>query len=499
MTIALPATGQVRSITTGGDGTYEVRYLVPGDYSVEVKSAGFRTARRSGIQLQIGQQARVDFALQVGDMVETVEVAGESPILQTETAVLGAVVGTERIKNLPLNGRNFLQLAVLTPGVTIAVESNSQRTRVIANGARDIWMQVNVNGITAVNNRHNFVNFYPSIDAIQEFKVQTGNYTAEYGGNAGANINVELRPGANRLHGSVFEFLRNDHLDARGYFRPQPLPKDALRQNQFGTVVSGHIVKDRTFFMVGYEGQRAIIERAGTAVVATPQMKRGDFSAVSGAVIDPLTGNPFPGNIIPANRLNPVAVSLIDQYMPLPNVAGAANYAGVTKDITNANQGLARIDHSLTAKDQIAFHLIYAAKDLPNSELNPNFFYNATFPNTNLGVQHVHTFSPTLLNEVRFGVMKGHIQKLSPRTGGNFRIESLGITGLKVGGPDGRVLRPDEQGFPVLNIEGYLSMGDSQASSEPRRQPFVPVRGQLQLLPARSFAKDWRRYTAPAR
>src|SRR5690242_16588899 len=140
VTITLPATGQTRSITTGGDGTYDVRYLVPGDYSVEVKSAGFRTARRSGIQLQIGQQARVDFALQVGDMVETVEVAGQSPILQTETAVLGAVVGTERIKNLPLNGRNFLQLAVLTPGVTIAVESNSQRTRVIANGARDIWM-----------------------------------------------------------------------------------------------------------------------------------------------------------------------------------------------------------------------------------------------------------------------------------------------------------------------------------------------------------------------
>ena len=171
-------------------------------------------------------------------------------------------------------------------------------------------MQVNIGGITAVNNRANFVNFYPSVDAIQEFKVQSANYSAEYGGNAGANINMQLRSGTNRFHGTVFNFLRNDNLDARGYFRPEPLPKDVLRRNQFGAVISGPVIRDKTFFMASYEGVRSAIERAGTAVVLTPEMRRGDFSAVSGTITDPLSGTPFPGNMIPANRLNPVSVDL---------------------------------------------------------------------------------------------------------------------------------------------------------------------------------------------
>src|SRR5262249_32295141 len=161
------------------------------------------------------------------------------------------------------------------------------------------------NGITAVNNRHNFVNFYPSIDAIEEFKVQSGNYSAEYGGNSGANINMQLRPGTNQWHGSAFEFLRNDRLDARGYFRPEPLQKAILRGNQFGAVASGPVLRDKTFFMLGYEGMRSIIERAGTAIVLTPEQRRGDFSAVTGTIVDPLTGNAFPGNVIPQTRLNP--------------------------------------------------------------------------------------------------------------------------------------------------------------------------------------------------
>ena len=465
VTITQPATGFTRSVTTTGDGAYEVRYLRPGEYTLEVRMQGFRTERHTGIVLQLSQLARIDVTLQVGEIKETVEVSATPPLLQTENAVLGEVVGSERVANLPLNGRNFLQLSGITPGVVVREEGNAVRTRVIANGSRDIWMQVNVNGITAVNNRHNFVNFYPSIDAIQEFKVQSGNYSSEYGGNSGANINVQLKPGTNQFRGSIFEFLRNDKLDARGYFRPEPLPKDILRRNQFGTVVSGPIRKDKTFFMAGYEGMRSVIERAGTSIVLTPEQRRGDFSATPTPVIDPLSGAPFPGNIIPSNRLDPVSVNIINNYMPLPNVAGAVNYAGVTRDIVDVDQGIARIDHYFSPQDQLAFHYIYSARDYPNVELNPFFFYSATFPNSSLGIQHVHTFSPSLLNEFRFGWHKGDTEKLSPRTNTDFRIEDLGINGLKVGGPDGRPLRPDEQGFPVLNIEGFLSMGDSQASS----------------------------------
>jgi outer membrane receptor protein involved in Fe transport len=463
ITIAQPTTGFTRTVESAAEGSYEVRYLRPGEYTVEVKASGFRSERRTGIVLQISQLARLDFALQVGQVQETIEITSAAPILQTENAVLGEVVARERVVNLPLNGRNFLQLSTLTPGVVVQEESNGQRTRVLANGSRDIWMQVNINGITAVNNRANFVNFYPSVDAIQEFKVQSANYSAEYGGNAGANINVQLRPGTNEWHGSLFEFVRNDDLDARGYFRPRPLPKDVLRRNQFGAVLAGPVRRDKTFFMVGYEGQRSAIERAGTAVVLTPEQRRGDFRG-SGTITDPLNGQPFANSMIPQNRLNPVSLSIINQYSPLPNVGGAVNYAGVTQDVTDVDQVLARVDHALTSKDQLSFHYIYAGRSFPNTELNPNFRYNATFPNSSLGIQHVRTFSPTLFNEFRFGYHMGNIRKLSARQG-NFTIDSLGILGLKVGGPDGRTLRPDEQGFPVLNIEGFLSIGDSQASS----------------------------------
>ncbi len=464
VTITQPSTGLTRAVLSKADGAFEVRYLKPGDYVVEVKANGFRTERHSGIVLQISQLARIDVKLQVGQVQETVEVTSAAPILQTENAVLGEVVARERVVNLPLNGRNFLQLSTLTPGVVVQEEANGQRTRVLANGTRDIWMQVNINGITAVNNRANFVNFYPSVDAIEEFKVQSSNYSAEYGGNAGANINVQLRSGTNRFHGSLFEFLRNDKLDARGYFRPQPLIKDVLRRNQFGAVLAGPVRRDRTFFMVGYEGQRSLIERAGTNIVPPEAQRRGDFSGLA-PVIDPLNGQPFANNIIPQNRLNPVSVNLINQYMPLPNIAGAVNFAGVTRDVTDINQVLGRVDHALTSKDQLAFHYIYAGRSFPNAELNPNFTYDATFPNSSLGLQYVRTIRPTLLNEFRFGYHLGNIRKLSHRQGSNFTIESLGIRGLKVGGPDGRELRPDEQGFPVIGIEGFMGMGDSQASS----------------------------------
>ena len=464
VTITQPATGLTRTVKTDSSGNYEVRYLVPGVYTVEAKADGFRTERSAGVVIQIGQQARIDFALQVGNVVETVEVNATTPLLATENATLGEVVGTERIVNLPLNGRNFAQLAVLTPGVRV-VEEGQVRTRVIANGVRDIAMQISFDGITAVNNRHNFVVLYPSVDAVQEFKVQSGNYSAEYGGNAGANINVQLRSGTNRFHGSAFEFFRNNNLDARGYFRPAPLPKDVLHRNQFGAILSGPVKKDKTFFMVSYEGRRQIQESSATNIVLTPAQRRGDFSASSGVIIDPLTGNPFSGNIIPAERLNAVSVNVINTYMPLPNQSGAINYAGVTLNTTNIDQGIARVDHYFSQRDQVFVHYIYARRDYPSVDLNPNFRYNATFPNTSFATQYVHTFNPGLLNEFRFGWEKGNVAVLSPRQNTNFRIESLGIQGMKVGGPDGRPLTAPESGFPVIGIDGYLGMGDGSASS----------------------------------
>jgi hypothetical protein len=469
VTISNQATGISRAVKTSADGKYEVRYLVPGAYMVEAQATGFRTERRAGVVVQINQQARIDFTLQVGEVQQTLEVTAAAPLLQTENATLGEVVAGERIVNLPLNGRSFVQLSALTPGVRVyepsQFTSSTDGSRIIANGARDAWMQVNIDGITMVNNRSNYVTMYPVIDALQEFKVQSGNYSAEYGGNAGANTNLQLRSGTNQFHGGMWEFLRNDKLDARGYFRPAPFPKDILRRNQFGTVFAGPVRKDKTFFMLSYEGVRAVQESAATSIVLTPAQRAGDFTASSGPVIDPFNGQPFPGNRIPQSRLDPVSTNLINQYQPLPNTTGPVNYSGVTQGRLGTDQGLVRLDQYFSSKDQVFGHYIKSRRDFPNYELNPNFYFNGTFPNSSLSVQYVHTFNPSLLNEVRFGFNLANVSVLSPRANTNFTIESLGIHGLNVGGPSGRPLRPDEQGFPVIGISGYMGMGDDQASS----------------------------------
>ena len=246
---------------------------------MEVAASGFAPERRTNVVVQTGQAARLNFALQVGQVSQRADVVAEVPLMQTENAALGEVVSTERVTNLPLNGRRFIDLAALTPGVTVRTESQFSLVR--ANGTRDTTMSLTFDGVKATANRWAFVAIFPPLDAIQEFRVQTGNYTAEYGGNAGANVNVQLRSGTNALHGNLYEFLRNDKLDARNYFSPAPLPKDVLRRNQFGAVVSGPIVKDKVFFMVGWESQRNNQESAGSDIVLTPaQTPRQLFRAV---------------------------------------------------------------------------------------------------------------------------------------------------------------------------------------------------------------------------
>ena len=263
VTISQSTTGLTRTVGTNAEGYYEVRYLLPGEYSAETHVSGFRSERQTGIVIQIGQQARINFTIQVGAVEERLEVTADAPLIQTENAAMGAVVSQERVVNLPLNGRRFLDLAALTPGVTLT--TSAQYSILKTNGTRNTTMALSFDGASATTNRWAFVAMFPSLDAIQEFKVLSGSYTAEYGGNAGANVNVQLKSGTNNLHGSAYEFLRNNDLDARNYFRPGPLTKDVLHRNQFGAVIDGRIIKDKTFFMVGWESQRNVADKIGRA------------------------------------------------------------------------------------------------------------------------------------------------------------------------------------------------------------------------------------------
>ncbi len=469
VTILSEATGVTKAATTNAQGEFEVRYLTPGAYDVTVQANGFSSQTQKGIVVQISQQEKVGFSLSVSTRQENVVVQSGQQLLQTEDASLGEVVGPERTENLPLNGRKFDDLAILTPGTAVYNPdlhfSSTDGSAISSNGGRVTWGQVNLDGITMVNNRHNYVNIYPSVDAIQEFKVQTGNYSAQYGGNAGSNVNIQIKSGTNEFHGDVFEFIRNDAVDARNYFIPAPIAKNVLKQNQFGATLGGPIVKKKTFFFASYEGLRSIEAFPGTAVVLTTAQKSGDFSADGTTVINPFTGQPYPNNVIPQADLSQVSLNIANNYMPQPNSSGNTNYAGASIGNLSVNQYIGRLDEYFNDSNQLFVHYIYAKRNFPSADLNPDFKFTGTYPGQNIALQYLHIFSPKLLNEVRVGANLEHVQQLSTLTNTGFTIESLGINGLNVGGPNGRPLKPNEEGFPVISISGYIGVGSDLAAS----------------------------------
>ena len=281
VTVTHVATGQQRQVETGESGNYVITNINPGEYTVRAEKAGFKSEMRSGLTLQLNQKARVDIKLSIGAVSETVEVSARGVILNTDDATVGNVVEQKRVTDLPLNGRNFANLAGLMPGVIKGISSNTNQygrkdtaVAISANGMRENQGQVLYDGVSTAWNINNATFFKASIEAIQEFKVHAGTYSAEYGHNAGAQVEILTRPGTNQLHGALFEFLRNDKFDARNYFRPRPLSKDVLQRNQFGFVLSGPVLipkvyngRDKTFWMVNYEGQREKQEAASIAAV----------------------------------------------------------------------------------------------------------------------------------------------------------------------------------------------------------------------------------------
>ena len=457
VTLTQPDTGTVRTVQTGPNGAYEVRYLLPGEWVVEVRTRGFQSAKSSPIVIQVGQVARMDFTLKLGEVSEQVQVTAQGVLLETQSGVVGDVVTTERITNLPLNGRSFVQLGNLTPGVIAS--GGAFR----ADGARSMYQQISFDGVTAVRNRETSVRMFPNVDAVEEFKVQSSNYSAEYGGHAGANVQLQLRSGSNQFHGAAFDFLRNDVLDARAYFSAAPAPKPALRRNQFGGVVTGPISRDHTFFMASYEGVRQSQQSQATTSVFTPAMRSGNFAGF-GTITDPLTNNsPFPNSLIPQNRLDPVSVKIINNYTLLPNLPGNTNnYSGVSQSRTTQDQYMTRIDHSFSPKDQVFGHYAFQNADTPTIGVDPFFGTAPTTRNQSVGVQYVHAFGGTKLNEFRFGYNRGTATQYSTRVGTGFTAaKDLGINGLLVGGPNGRPLQDFENGFPSISITNYVGLGDS--------------------------------------
>jgi hypothetical protein len=335
-------------------GRYLVSALQPGRYVISVKATGFKELVRSGIRLEVDQRLRLDFVMEVGAVTEQVLVTAAAPLVDREKSSLGSVVANWQIVNVPLNGRNSVQLAALVPGVILGrgfSDENNSSASVFINGGRGNASEILVDGISAVTPANNPINVLPGsppVDAIQEFKVQTNNLSAEFGRTGGGVLNFVFKSGTNELHGSVFEFLRNSRLDANDFFgNREGIPLASFRRNQFGGTVGGPVViphlingRDKVFFFASYEGLRESTRTTETHTFPTAAERAGDFSqtfALSGGncqpvnIFDPFSTRSqpgggfirtqFQGNKIPPSAFDPVAQRLVAFY-PLPKTSG---------------------------------------------------------------------------------------------------------------------------------------------------------------------------------
>lgn len=468
VTVTNDATGLVRTFLSNETGRYNFPVLPPGAYSVQTSFPGFRTEIRNGVNVQVDRNARIDFELQVGQITESIEVTADAPLIETDTSSLGQVIDTQRVTELPLNGRDFLQLAVLVPGVQPVVEGSNlegQQGSMHANGAREEFNNFLLDGVDNNDIANAQLIIVPGIDSVQEFKVQTSSFSAEFGRAAGGVINVTTKGGTNQYHGSAFEFVRNDIFDARNYFNPSDTPKRPFRRNQYGGTIGGPILRDKAFFFFSFDATSVRQAQSATGKVPETAFRTGDFSAMLPTpLMDPTTGNPFPGNIIPASRFSQIGKNMVDIY-PAENVPGAAaNFNGGYNLKSDTENWTTRIDTNWGDSDSLFVR--YSIWD--QDRLEP-FRSGATLPNygtfldtlSQAGtLNHTHIFSPNVVNEFRLGFtrVKGGLIAEARDQG----IEKqLGICCVLV--VDEPEFRDDLKGPPLVRLTGYNSAAGSAA------------------------------------
>jgi hypothetical protein len=497
VTVVNDETGVVVTSTTNSTGEYTFAPIKIGIYSLTAEFTGFQRVAHTHVTVQVQQRVVVDFELSPGQMTETVTVAGQPEALQTQDASVGQVVETRAINDLPLNGRNFTFLAQLAAGVT----QDQQDTRGLgasgsfsANGERPAQNNYLLDGIDNNSNLVDFLNgsayaVRPPVDAIEEFKIQTNNYSAEFGRSAGAILNATLKSGTNQFHGTAWEFLRNDALDAANFFENSGgLQKGEYRQNQFGAAVGGPIRKDKTFFFADYEGTRIRQAETFTETVPTQLERSSGFTNLSqllnqggtttdalgvnyalGQVFDPSTTrpvpngfvrNPFPGNILPASRLDPNAIKLLNLYPTPTNSQLFNNFASNPVNRQNVDQFDVRGDQNFSEKDSLFARVSYS--DSP-------VFYPGPFPGiadggsfsagnqtakaVNAVLSETHSFSPTLINEARVGLNRLDATRLQPNANTMGIPAEFGIQGVPQ--------VPENGGLGAISISGLTRIGSN--------------------------------------
>jgi hypothetical protein len=444
------ATGLRKEAPVSDMGEYVFLAVPIGSYRLEVEAAGFRKYIQTGIVLTVNQSARNDIALAMGSLSQEITVQGNAGMVDTDISEVKYHVDQARIENIPLAGRNILALASLMPGVISGnvVQGAGQGTQIFVNGNRHGDTSFNLDGadVRDEQNDHN-PNRLPPPDSVQEFTMLTNSFKAEYG-SSGAVINAVTKSGTNSLHGSAWEFLRNNRLNARNYFAGPSA--DKYQYNQFGAALGGPVIKDKLFFFISYEGFRGRLGNSPLrSRVPTAAERAGDLSDVATPVIDPNTGQPFPGNIIPSERLDPTAQSVLSNFVPQPN-ASDGQFIWTFPMHDSYDQGLFKVDYNINSKSRLTVRGLYTpGGTLQSFTALPGVYRAIDRPTSNLTVSHLYSFTPTSLNEFRATVQRGlliqHLSQTNP-----ISPEDVGFNFVQV---------PDQNLLPQTSVSGYFSIG----------------------------------------
>jgi hypothetical protein len=468
------ATGLTRQAVGSSEGDYSIPNLPLGQYIISATAQGFKTWVHTGLVLEVGQKAQVDVVLQVGAVTDQITVTASEALLDTATSSVGQVVNVRAVQEMPLNGRNFWQLVQLTPGASYipggqnfregGASIRSAAVNVNINGTARIWNGWSLDGVDVTEYEQGGTVLSPNVDALQEFKVEGANMSAEYGHTPNV-VNATIKSGTNQLHGSLFEFLRNDHLDARNFFfRPTPganLQKDRLRRNQFGMTIGGPIKKNNWFFFGDYEATRLRQGIVFNSVVPSLAMRRGDFSELATPLRNPFPGPPFSNNQISDSQISKQAKFFLP-FMPDPNlVLGGASRAVLTNTLSlDVDKADIKVDKQLTQKD----HLMTRWSIVDNREQDPNPFPKlGAFPlrsrAQSVAIDWVRIFSPRWVNDARFGYYRSIFLFGQALAGTDF-TRLAGITGFEE--------TNTSPSFPLITLEGFQDFRGSGFDNRPK-------------------------------
>lgn len=451
-------TQQVRSVNANEQGYYVMPQLPPSSYDLSVTASGFALYQQKGVTLLADQSLTVDVKMSVGQVTETVNVATNPVQVDTSTSTLAQVVEERRIVDLPLNGRNAVSLALLVPGTVQAPADNADQGQyktipvaitVSANGSRANQTGFNLDGSTNNDIYTNVNQPFPFPDALQEFSVQTADYSARYGGNSGAVVNAISKSGTNQFHGDLFEFNRNAVFNARNHFATV---RDQLKRNQFGGVIGGPIYRDHTFFFFGYQQtQIRNIANGNTALVpTTAELKNGDFSSIPQQLFNPVTKVPYTNNQIPTSSFDQAAVLFATKYLPTPTTPNGQVTYGLPLS-QSFNEYIVRGDQTLTAADRL-FARYYLDKYNNNPFLTPSNYLttvsSAQIYSHNAIIGETHVFSPNLLNEARLSFTRVTTNSGPPPS--SISAADLGIP----------VYQPPQfaKALDGMNVSGYFNI-----------------------------------------